>query len=70
MTKSASPDSAVSSVVGPLLQAFFVDHLYGQKRDSPETCVSLLSAHSAGWSPCSIRPAWASLHVFCPSRSN
>jgi len=40
MTKSVPPDSSVSPVVGPLLQAFFVGHLYGQKRASPRTVQS------------------------------
>jgi integrase/recombinase XerD len=40
MTKSAPPEGALSPLVGPLLQAFFMDHLYGQKRASPRTVQS------------------------------
>lgn len=40
MIKPASPEGAISPLVGPLLQAFFVDHLYGQKRASPRTVQS------------------------------
>ena len=40
MIKSAHPDGAISPLVGPLLQAFFVEHLYGQKRASPRTVQS------------------------------
>lgn len=40
MNKFTSPESGVSPVVGPLLQAFFVDHLYRQKRASPRTVQS------------------------------
>jgi integrase/recombinase XerD len=40
MIKSASPDGTLSSLVGPLLQAFFVEHLCGQKRASPRTIQS------------------------------
>lgn len=40
MIKSASPDGVISPLVGPLLQTFFVDHLYGQKRASPRTVQS------------------------------
>lgn len=40
MFKSVSLGSAISPLVGPLLQAFFVDHLYSQKRASPRTVQS------------------------------
>jgi integrase/recombinase XerD len=40
MIKSMSPGGAISPLVGPLLQAFFVDHLYSQKRASPRTVQS------------------------------
>jgi integrase/recombinase XerD len=40
MIKSASPDGTLSPLVGPLLQAFFVEHLCGQKRASPRTIQS------------------------------
>ena len=36
MNKSPSSDGIISPRVGPLLQAFFADHLYSQKRASPE----------------------------------
>jgi hypothetical protein len=40
MIRSASPDGTVSPLVGPLLQAFFVEHLCGQKRASSRTIQS------------------------------
>jgi len=40
MNKSPSSDGIISPLVGPLLQAFFVDHLYSQKRASPRTVQS------------------------------
>ena len=40
MNKSPSSDGIISPLVGPLLQAFFADHLYSQKRASPRTVQS------------------------------
>jgi site-specific recombinase XerD len=40
MPKTTATEIAISPQVGPLLQSFFVDHLYGQKRASPRTVQS------------------------------
>jgi hypothetical protein len=56
MNRSPSPSGVAPAPIGPLLQAFFMDYMYSQKRASPrtvhsyrETLLSKTGSESVSW---------------------